>query len=166
MSLELVLPFNLLVLCPPFPSCPQSFPASESFPVGQLFASGDQSTRASTAVLPMNIQGWFPLGLTGLISLLSEGFSSLPQHHSSKASILWCSAFIMVQLLHLYMATGKIIALTIETFYGKVMSLLFNTLSRYIIVKAEHQRIDAFELWCWRRLLRVPWTQGDPTSPS
>ena len=58
------------------------------------------------------------------------------------------------------MATGKTIALTIETFFGKVMSLLFNTLSRYIIVKAELRRIDAFELWCWRRLLGVPWTAG------
>ena len=58
------------------------------------------------------------------------------------------------------MATRKTIALTIETFFGKVMSLLFNTLSRYIIVKAELRRIDAFELWCWRRLLGVPWTAG------
>ena len=54
----------------PFSFCPQSFPASESFPVNQLFASGGQSIRASASVLLMNIQGWFPLGLTGLISLL------------------------------------------------------------------------------------------------
>ena len=59
----------------PFSSCPPSFPASGSFPVSQLFTSGDHSTRASssTSVLPVNIQGWFPLGLTGLISLLSKG---------------------------------------------------------------------------------------------
>ena len=59
----------------PFSSCPQSFPASGSFPVSQLFASGGQSiaVSASTSVLPMNIQGWFPLGLTGLISLQSKG---------------------------------------------------------------------------------------------
>ena len=55
------------------------------------------------------------------------------QHHSSKASILWCSAFFMIQLSHLYMTTGKTIALTIRTFVSKVMSLLFNILSRFVI---------------------------------
>ena len=59
----------------PFFFCPQSFPAVESFPMSWLFASGSQSIGASTSVLPMNIQGWFLLGLTGLISLLSKGFS-------------------------------------------------------------------------------------------
>ena len=60
-------------------------------------------------------------------------FKSLLQHHSSKASILWRSAFYIVQLSHLYMTTGKTIALTRWTFVGKVMSLLFNTLSRLVI---------------------------------
>ena len=61
----------------PFSSCPQSFPGSRSFPINGLFASGGQSIRASASasVLPMNIQGWFPLGLIGLISLLSKGLS-------------------------------------------------------------------------------------------
>ena len=82
----------------------------------------------------VNIQGWFPLGLTGLISLQSKGLSkSLLQHHSSKASILRPSAFFMVQLSHSYMTTGKTIALTCRTFVGKPMSLLFNTLSRFVI---------------------------------
>ena len=58
---------------------------------------------------------------------------SLLQHHSSKASILWCSAFFIVQLSRPYMTMGKIIALTIQTFVGKVMSLLFNTVSRFVI---------------------------------
>ena len=58
---------------------------------------------------------------------------SLLQHHSSKASIFWCSAFFMVQLSHPYMTTGKTILLTIWTFVGKVMSLLFNMLSRLVI---------------------------------
>ena len=84
-----------------FSSCPRSFPASGSFPVSWLFASGGQSIGASTSVLPMNIQGWFPrisVGLTGLISLQSEGLSkSFLQHHSLKASIIWCSTFFMVQ---------------------------------------------------------------------
>ena len=60
----------------PFSFCLQSFPASESFPMSQLFTSGGQSIGASASVLPMNIQGWFLLGLTGLISLLSKGLSS------------------------------------------------------------------------------------------
>ena len=60
-------------------------------------------------------------------------FKSLLQHHSSKASILWLSAFFIVQLLHSYMTTGKTIALTRWTFVGKIMSLLFNTLSRLVI---------------------------------
>ena len=84
----------------PFSSHLQSFPVSGSFPVSQFFTSGGQSIRASASasVLPMNIQDWFPLGLTGWISLPSKGLSSLLQHHSSKASILWCSAFFIVPL--------------------------------------------------------------------
>ena len=103
----------------PVSSCPQSFPASGSFPMSWLFASGGQSIGASTLalVLPMNIQGWFPLGLTDLISLLSKGLSRVLQHHSSKASILWNSAFLMVQLAYAYMTTGKNIALTIRNFW-------------------------------------------------
>ena len=69
---------------------------------------------------------WFDLAVQGTLK-------SLLQHHSSKASILWCSAFFMVQLSHLYMTTGKTIALTTWTFVGKVMSLLFNMLSRFAI---------------------------------
>ena len=59
----------------PFSSCPQSFPASGSFPMSRLFTSGGQSIRASASVLPMNIQGWFPLGWIGWISLQSKGLS-------------------------------------------------------------------------------------------
>ena len=69
-------------------------------------------------------QGWFPLGLTGLISLQSSGCSRVLQHHDSKASILWLSAFLMVQLSYSYMATKKTIPLTMCTFVGKVMSPL------------------------------------------
>ena len=247
-----------------FSSGLQSFPASGSFPMSPLFPPGGQSIRvsASASVLPMNIQGWFPLGLTGLTSLLSKGLSrvfsstiawkhqffgiqlslwsnsekamvtrsstlawkipwaeepgrlqsmesmmpsnhlvfcrppsppalnsifpkirvysnelalhirwsnywnftssispfneysrlisfridwfdllvvqgilkSLLQHHSSKTSVLWCSVFFMVQLSHLNMTTEKTIALTVQTFLRKVMSLLFNMLSRFVIL--------------------------------
>ena len=110
----------------PFSSCLQSFPASGSFLINQSFVSGGQSTGASAlaSVLPMNIQHWFPLGWTGLIILAVQGtLKSLLQHHSSKASILWCSAFLMVQLSHPYMTTRKTIALTRWTFVGKVMEM-------------------------------------------
>ena len=106
----------------PFSSCLQSFPASGSFQMSQFFTSGGQSigASASASVLPMNIQDWSPLRLSGWISLQSK---SLLQHHSSKASILQCSAFFIVQLSCPYMTTGKTIALTRWTFVGKVMSL-------------------------------------------
>ena len=127
----------------PFSSRPQSFPATGSFQMSQLSASGGQSTgvSASTSVLPMNPQDWSPLGWTGWISLQSKGLSSLLQYHSSKASILLHSAFFIVQLSHPYMTTEKTIVLTRWTFVGKVMSLLFiyffsllfNMLSRLVI---------------------------------
>ena len=81
----------------------------------------------------MNTQDWSPLGWTGWISMQPKGLSSLLQHHSSGASILRCSAFFIVQLSHPYMTTGKTIALTRQTFVGKVMSLLFDMLSRLVI---------------------------------
>ena len=101
--------------------------------MNQLLASGGQSIGASASVLAMGIQGWFPLGLTGLISLLSKGLKNLLQHHSAKVSALQRSAFFMVQLSDPYMTTGKTIALTRRTFVGKVMSLLYNGLSRCVI---------------------------------
>jgi len=116
----------------PFSSHLQSFPASGSFPMSQFFASGSQSigALASASVLPINIQDWFALGWTG--SRAQGTLRGLLQHHSSKVSILWCSAFFMVQLSHPYMTTGKTIALTRQTFVDKVMSLLFHMLFRFI----------------------------------
>ena len=131
----------------PFSSRLQSFPASGSFPMSQLFTSGDQTIGVSVSgsVLPMNIQGWFPLGLTGLISLQSK---SLLQHHSSKTSVLQCSAFFIVQLSHPYMTTRKTIALTRQTFVGKVMSLLFNIfLTSWYIV---------FASYCLLHVVKIP----------
>ena len=94
-----------------------------------LFAAGGPNigVSASASVLPMNIQDWLPLGWTGWIFLAVPGtLKSLLQHHSSKASTLRCSAFFIVQLSHPYMNNGKNIALTRQTFVGKVLSLLFN----------------------------------------
>ena len=102
--------------------------------MSQFFTSSGQSfgVSASASVLPMNIQDYFPLGWTGWISLLSKELRSLLQYHNSKASILQHSAFFMVQLSHPYMTAGKTIALTRQTFVSKVMSLLLNTLSRFL----------------------------------
>ena len=112
---------------------PSIFPSLRSFQMSQLFASGGQSIGVSASVFPVNIQDWFPLGWTGWISLQSKGLKSLLQHHSSKASILWRSAFLMVKVSHPYLTTGKTVVLTRRTFVGKVMSLLFNMLSRFVI---------------------------------
>ena len=94
-----------------FSSSLQSSPASGSFPVSQFFPSDGQSigASASTSVLPLNIQDWFPLGwMDWLDRLAVQGtLMSLLQHHSSKASILWCSAFFIVQLSHPDMTIGK-----------------------------------------------------------
>ena len=120
----------------PFSSCPQSFPASGSFQMSQLFASGGRSigVSVSTPVLPMNIQDWSPLGWTGWISLQSKGLSRVFSNTTvQKHQFFRHSAFFIVQLLHPYMTTGKTIALTRWTFVGKVMSLFFNMLSRSVI---------------------------------
>ena len=120
----------------PFSSCPQSFPASGSFQASQLFTSGGQNigVSASTSVLPMNIQDWFPLGWTGWISLQSKGLSRVFSNTTvQKHQFFWHSAFFIVQLSHPYMNTGKTISFTQRTFVSKVMSLLFNILSRLVI---------------------------------
>ena len=121
MSVESVMLSNHLILSIPFSFCLQSCSASGSFPVNRLFTSGGQRIGASTSasVLPMNSQGWFPLGLTGLISFQGP-LKSLLQYHISKASVLPCSAFFMVQISHLFMTPGKTIALTIRTFVSSV----------------------------------------------
>ena len=99
-----------LSLSPPSPALHLSQYQGKSWlSMSWLFVLGGQSNGASASVTdpPVNIQDWFPSGLTGLISLLSKGLSSLLQHHSSKASILQCSAFFMVQLSHPHMTAGK-----------------------------------------------------------
>ena len=119
----------------PFSSCLQSFPASGSFPMSQFFASGSQYWSFSFNISHSNeYSGLISFRMDWLDLLAVQGtLKSLLQHHSSKASILWCSTFLMVQLSHPYITTGKTIALTIGTFVGKVMSLLFNMLSRFVI---------------------------------
>ena len=130
-SIESVMPSNHLILCHPLLLLLQSFPASGSFPVSQFFTSGGQSigTSASASVLLLTS---FRIDWLDLLTVQGT-LKSFLQHHSSKASVLQHSAFFMVQLSHPYMTTGKTIALTRWTFVGKVMSLLFNMLSRLVI---------------------------------
>ena len=114
-------------------SCHQSFPASGSFPVSWLFASGSQSNGASASVLTMNIQGWCPSGLTGMISLLSKGLSRV-----FSITTVWKHQFFSAQpsLLsnsHIYTWLLEKLSLTRWTFVRKVKSLLFNTLFRFAI---------------------------------
>ena len=134
MSIESMMPSNHLILCCPLLLLPSIFPSVRVFSNESALCIRWPNTgvSASTSVLPINTQDWSPLGWTGWI-LQSKGLKSLLQHHSSKASILRHSAVFIVQLSHPYMTTGKTIALTRWTFIGKVMSLLFNTLSRLVI---------------------------------
>ena len=136
-----------------FTACSQSFPALRSFPMSQLFASGGQSTgvSASTSVLPMNIQGWFSLGLTGLISLLSKGLSrvfsstTVSKHEFFGIQPSFCSnSHVSTWLLE------ETIALTLQTFVRKVMSLLSNMLSRFIITLLSRS------MCLWISLLKSP----------
>jgi len=89
---------------------------------------------ASASLLPVNIQDRFPLVWTSWISLQSKGLSRVLSNTTVKSIILWLSAFSIVQLSHPYMTTGKTTVLTRQTFVGKVMSLLFNILSRLVII--------------------------------
>ena len=135
MSIESVMPSNHLILCCPFSSCLQSFPASGSFPMSQLFTSGGQSIgpSASAPVLLMNIQDWFILQLTGLISLLFKGLSKIFSNTTVQKHQFFGAQLSSWFHSHTYMTTGKTIALTRWTFVGKVMSLLLNMLSRLVI---------------------------------
>ena len=131
----------------PFSSCPQSFRESGSFLMSQLFTSSSQriGASASASVLPMNIQDWFPLGWTGLISLQSKGLSRFSPTPQFKIINLQCSAFFMVQLSHPYVPTGETIALTRQTFVGKVMSLVSNMLSSLVtafLLRSKHLLIS------------------------
>ena len=127
----------------PFSYHLQSFPASGSFPMSQFFTTWPKYCNFSFSISPSNeYSGMISFRLDWLDFHAVQGtLKSLLQHHSSKTSILWCSAFFIVQLLHPYMTTGKTIALTRRAFVGKVMSLLFNMLSRLVIAFLPRTRV-------------------------
>ena len=130
MSIGSVMPSNHLILCRPLlllpPICPSIRVFSNEW---TLHTRWSKNWSFSFSISPSNEHpGLIPFRMDWLDLLTVQGTLKSLQHHSSKASILWCSAFFTVQLSHPYMTTGKTIALTIQTFVGKVMSLLFNML--------------------------------------
>ena len=136
MYIELVMPSNHLILCHPLPLSPSISPSIRVFPnESVLHIRWPKYWSFCFSISPSN-------EYSGLISFRMDWFDllavqgtlkSLLQHHGSKASILWCSALIIVHLSHPYMTTGKTIALTRWTFLGKLISLPFNMLSRLVI---------------------------------
>ena len=135
MSIESVMPSNCLILCCPLLLLPSIFPSIRVFSnESALHIRWPKYWSFSINNSPSNEQPRLIFRMDWLDLLaVQRTLKSLLQHHSSKASILWCSAFFTVQLSHPYMTTGKTRALTRQIFVGKVMSLLFNTLSRLVI---------------------------------
>ena len=136
MSIELVMPSNHLIFCHPLLLLPSVFPSIRVFSNESVLPiRWPKYWSFSFSISPSNeYSGLISFRINWLDLLAVQGtLKSLLQHHSSKASILRCSAFLIVQLSHPYMTTGKAIALTRWTFVGKVMSLLFNMLSRLVI---------------------------------
>ena len=137
----------------PFSPCPQSFPASGSFQMSKLFAPGSQSIGFSFSNSPSNEYSGLISRINWLDLLVVQGtLKSLLQHDSSKASILWHSAFFMVQFSYPYMTTGKTIDLTRQISVEKVMSLLFNVLSKFVIAFLPRSKC-----------LLISWLQSPPT---
>ena len=136
MSIDLVMPSNYLILCHLLCLLPLIFPSIRVFsndsalcirwPKYWSFSFSTSPSNKYSGLISFRIDRFNPLAVQGILK-------SLLQYHSSKASILWCSALFMVQLSYIYMSTEKAIALTRQTFVSKVMSLLFNTLSRLVI---------------------------------
>ena len=134
MSIESLILSNHFILCHPLLLLLSAFPNVRVFSSeSALHIMWPKYWSFSFSISPSSEYSGLISFRTALISLLSKRPSSLVQHHSSKVSILRCSAFFVVQLSHPYMTTGKTIALTRQIFVSKVMSLLFNTLSRFVI---------------------------------
>ena len=136
MSIESVMSSNQLILSNSLLLLPLIFPSIRVFSSESVLrVRWTKYWSFSFSISPSNeYSGLISFRIDWLDLLVVQGtLKSLLQHHSSKVSVLWCSAFFMVQLSHPYMTTGKTITLTRQTFVGKVMSLLCNTLSRFVI---------------------------------
>ena len=136
MSIKLVMPYNHLILCCPLLLLPSIFPSIMVFSNESAFCiRWPKYWSFSFNISPSNEHpGLISFRMNSLELLAVQGtHKSILQHRSSNASVLWCSAFFIVQLAHPYMTTGKTVALTRRTFVDKVMSLLFNMLSSLVI---------------------------------
>ena len=149
MTIKSVMPSSHLILCRPLLLLPSILPSIKVF-------SNESTHRMrwpkywsfSFSISPSNEHPGLIFRMDWLDLLAVQGtLKSLLQHHSSKASILWCSAFLTLQLSHPYMTTGKTIALTRWAFVGKVMSLLFNMLSRLVITFLPRSKTSYSSLW-------------------
>ena len=153
MSIESGMLSNHLIFCHPLILLPSVFPSITDFSnESALHIRLPKYWSFSFGISPSNeYSGLISFRINWLDLLAVQGtLKSLLQHHSSKASILQCSAFFMVQLSHSYMTIGKTIALTIWTFVSKVMSLLFNMLSRFVIAflpRGWHHRNIVSHFW-------------------
>ena len=151
MSIELVMPSNHLILCRPLLLLPSIFPSIRVFSnESALRIRSPMYWSFSFSIIPSKeIPGLISFTMDRLNLLAVQGtLKSLLQHPSSKASIIWHSAFVTVQLSHPYTTTGKTIALTRRTFVGKVMSLLLNMLSRLVITFIKHLECIIFVSFC------------------
>ena len=157
------MPSNHVILCRPLLLLPSIFPSIRVFSNELAFhIRGPKYWSFGFSISPANEYSgliFFRIDWFDLLAVQAT-LKSLPQHHSSKASVFWPSAFFMVQLSHPYMTTGKSIALTRWTFVSKVMSLLFNTLSRFVIAflpRSKHfLRIDLFRYMGYKIYLGPP----------
>ena len=151
MSIKPEMPSRYLILCHPIHLPPSILPSIRVFSSGSVFhIRWSKYWNFSFSINPSNEHpGLISFRMDWLDLLAVQGtLKSLLQHHSSKASVLWCSAFFIVQLLHPYMTTGKTTALSRQTFVGKVMSLLYNMLPRLVIAflpKSKHLLISCLQ---------------------
>ena len=153
MSIESVMPSNHLILCHPFLLLPSIFPSIRVFSKESiLHIRWPKYWSFSFSISPSNEHSGLISFRTDWLDLLTaQGTLKSPlQHHSSKPSVLWCWAFFIIQLSHPYMTSGKIIALTRWTFVDKVMSLLFNMLSKLVITFL-HSILKSRDITCQQR---------------
>ena len=155
MFIELVMPSNHLILCHPLLLPPSIFPSSRVFSNESVICiRWPKYWSFSFSISPSNEYSWLISFRIDCFDLLAvqRTLKSFLQHHSSKASILWCSAFFIVQLSHPYLTSGKTRAFTRQTFVGKIMFLLFKMLSRLVIAFLPRSKC-----------LLIPWLQWRST---
>ena len=151
MSIESLMPSNHLILCRPLLLLPSIFPGIRVFSnESALCIRWPKYWSFSFSISPSNEHlGLISYRMDWLDLLAVQGtLKSILQHHSSKISIFWCSAFFIVQLSHPYMTTGKTMALTRWTFFGKVMSLILNMLSRLVITFLPRSKLICKHIKC------------------